>query len=185
MLSNSLLLSHAYINDEDDYSDRFDDNDDNIYEYMNQEEEEDDDDDDDDVGDREVSRKETYQLIDQDSENMKRGTPGTIKIVREDKECLYGHNVLRDIHNDKKMEWDPNLAYEAEKWAIHNALLDNGASHSTLRDRNGNYYGENLYYDGASSEHKNCHDAIWLWYQYVFTSFYFILRIQTYNAMQK
>ena len=96
----------------------------------------------------------------------KRGTkvPVTIRLIHEANECLFGHNKIRKLYRSPDVQWDKDLAYDAEKWALKLALNNNGAQHSTFIDEKGNRYGENLYiYKG--SDPKNCHDAIYLWYQ--------------------
>ena len=166
---NNIGMNDDKYNDDDNDNDEDDDDD----EY-------DDDDDEQEQKQREDISEKKYHFLegpiaDEDQTHFKRSTAVNIKVVREDKECLYGHNVLRDIHTVPKLKWDPNLAYEAEKWAIHNALLDNGASHSTFIDKNGNHYGENIYYSGgASRQHKNCHDAIWMWHRYLIVLSYIL-----------
>ena len=91
-------------------------------------------------------------------------TPVSIKLVHEAYECLYGHNQIRNLYQCANVQWDRDLAYEAEKWALTLALNNDGAYHSSFFDEHGNKYGENLYhYQG--SDLKNCRDAIYMWYQ--------------------
>ena len=90
--------------------------------------------------------------------------PVTVKLIHEANECLFGHNKIRKLYRCPNVLWDKDLAYDAEKWALTLALNNNGAQHSSFVDEKGNRYGENLYiYQG--SDPKNCHDAIYLWYQ--------------------
>ena len=90
--------------------------------------------------------------------------PVTIRLIHEANECLFGHNKIRKLYQSPNVQWDKDLAYDAEKWALTLALNNNGLQHSPFIDEKGNRYGENLYmYRG--SDPKNCHDAIYLWYQ--------------------
>ena len=87
-----------------------------------------------------------------------------LKGIREPEACLFAHNYIREVwHGTGKLEWDADLAYEAEKWAIHLALQNQNMYHSSMVDESGKPFGENLYFiDGSTS--KRCIDAVYFWY---------------------
>ena len=87
-----------------------------------------------------------------------------LKSIRESEGCLFAHNYIRkEWHGTNELQWDDDLAYEAEKWAIQLALINDRETHSTMLDENGDHYGENLFYiDGSTS--VQCMDAVYFWY---------------------
>ena len=106
-----------------------------------------------------ASKASNHKLYKKDAK-----TPVTIRLIHEAYECLYGHNQIRNLYQCGNVQWDKDLAYEAEKWALTLALNNDGTYHSSFFDEHGNQYGENLYhYQG--SDPKNCRDAIYMWYQ--------------------
>ena len=106
-----------------------------------------------------ASKASNHKLYKKDAK-----TPVTIHLIHEAYECLYGHNQIRNLYQCGNVQWDKDLAYEAEKWALTLALNNDGTYHSSFFDEHGNQYGENLYhYQG--SDPKNCRDAIYMWYQ--------------------
>lgn len=86
-----------------------------------------------------------------------------VDIIREKFECDYAHKIVRDIHSEKEMVWDEELAYQAEKWAIHLATEVGKIVHSSFTFPNGSRYGENLYQldHGAPA---GCNLAVHAWY---------------------
>ena len=99
----------------------------------------------------------------------KRNSEVTITVIRDSEACKFAHNVIRrDWHNTAELEWDDDLAYEAEKWAIHLALSNTNLQHSgqppgNFIDENNERYGENLYVMYGSVSQR-CSDAVLFWY---------------------
>ncbi|XP_057290562.1 uncharacterized protein LOC130613240 [Hydractinia symbiolongicarpus] len=74
----------------------------------------------------------------------------------------FAHNFVRDLHLVQNLEWDADLASEAQKYAEVLAV-ENSIQHSQGA-KNG-YYGENLYkgFDGFKRT-KSVAEAVYYWY---------------------
>jgi len=95
--------------------------------------------------------------------DKKDSKPLTITIVKHQKECLHGHNVIRKLYGVKELKWDNNLQYEAEQWALRLALKGK-MTQSGYVDEDGDRYGENLYhYTGGDG--RLCSHALHYWYK--------------------
>ncbi|XP_066927047.1 uncharacterized protein [Clytia hemisphaerica] len=80
-------------------------------------------------------------------------------------ECVYAHNQVRRKHGLPNLLWDPELSYNAEEWALILASRSAGLIHSKQpSNRNGIYYGENLFYGMGSVYGHNCSEAVYAWY---------------------
>ena len=90
-----------------------------------------------------------------------------VEIIRQRRECVYAHTIIRTIHGQFSMDWNEDLAYEAESWAIYLAAKVGTLQHSNFQFSNGTYYGENLYSLEGPVEPARCHLAIHQWYKYV------------------
>ena len=80
-----------------------------------------------------------------------------IEIIEEMHECLYAHNLLRDIHDTPHLDWDYDLEEAAQKWAVHLALTD------SFTHADGNF-GENIWMIGPTNQPGACSSAISDWY---------------------
>ncbi|XP_065643866.1 ectin [Hydra vulgaris] len=92
----------------------------------------------------------------------------SVTVIRDPEACLFAHNAIRSKwHNTAVLDWDDDLAYNAEKWAIHLALGNMKLTHSmppgSMIDENNERYGENLYLMEGSILQR-CRDAVLFWY---------------------
>lgn len=84
-----------------------------------------------------------------------------MKIIHQKEECIHALNVIRQNHNVPNLNWNTELAYQAEEWALTSALRQQMA----VEPSSG--VGENVYRSFGTSKDTPpvpCSRAIFSWY---------------------
>lgn len=92
---------------------------------------------------------------------FKRSINKIVAVRGEQQACTYAINKIRASFGLSPLVWNQHLANEAEKWAIHQAGINEMVDSSSPYDENNYYTG---YYQHRVGEYLKCAGAIYTWY---------------------